>query len=217
MKQRRAGAHAGTHSKPECLTFEEAAAIPDGSLLALPCLRLGELRGKRVLVYGAGGSVGSGAVQLLARHFDAEVTAVCDTQSVEVVGSLGAREVIDRLKEDFTTRPAVYDVIFDAVGKSSYRRCRRSLAPGGSYVTMDLGFMYHAPLLALTTRILGRKRLRLGVGRYRKKDLLFVSELVEKGEYSPVIDRRYPLEEVVEATRYVESGQKTGSVVLSVS
>ncbi len=203
--------------KPGNLTFEEAAAIPDGSLLALTCLRPSELRGKRVLVYGAGGSVGSAAVQLLAHHFEAEVTAVCDTKSLEIVRSLGAREVIDRLHEDFTTRATSYDVIFDAVGRSSYRRCRGSLAPGGSYVTMDLGFMYHVPLLALATRIVGSKRARVGIGRYRKQDLLFVSDLVEEGEYVPVIDRRYTLEEVIEATRYVDSGQKTGSVVLTIS
>jgi NADPH:quinone reductase-like Zn-dependent oxidoreductase len=205
--------------KPESLTFEEAAAIPDGSLLALTCLRPADLRGKRVLVYGAGGSVGSAAVQLLAHHFEAEVTAVCDTTSLEVVRSLGPRDVIDRLHEDFTTRAASYDVIFDAVGRTSFRRCRRSLVPGGSYVTMDLGFMYHVPFLALVTlvtRILGSKRVRVGVGRYRQQDLLFVSDLVQGGEYRPVIDRRYTLEEVVEATRYVDSGQKTGSVVLSI-
>jgi NADPH:quinone reductase-like Zn-dependent oxidoreductase len=202
--------------KPKSLTFEESAAIPDGSLLALTCLRPAELREKRVLVYGAGGSVGSAAVQLLARHFEAEVTAVCDTKSVEVVVSLGAREVIDRLNEDFTARAASYDVIFDAVGKTSYRRCRGSLAPGGSYVTMDLGFMYHVPFLALATRFLGSKRARIGIGRYRKQDLLFVTDLLERGEYRPVIDRRYTLEEVVEATRYVDSGQKTGSVVLTI-
>jgi NADPH:quinone reductase-like Zn-dependent oxidoreductase len=124
--------------------------------------------------------------------------------------------VIDRLNEDFTARAASYDVIFDAVGKTSYRRCRGSLAPGGSYVTMDLGFMYHVPFLALATRFLGSKRARIGIGRYRKQDLLFVTDLLERGEYRPVIDRRYTLEEVVEATRYVDSGQKTGSVVLTI-
>jgi NADPH:quinone reductase-like Zn-dependent oxidoreductase len=204
--------------KPEGLTFEEAAAIPDGSLLALTCLRPAyPLRGKTVLVYGAAGSVGTAAVQLLAHHFDAEVTAVCDTKDVELVRSLGARDVVDRFREDFTKTGETYDVIFDAVGKHSFRRCRRSLKSGGIYISMDLGFMYHVPLLGLVTRFVGSKRATLGLGRYRKEDLLLVKELVEAGKYRPVIDRRYALDEVVEATRYVESGQKTGNVVLTVS
>jgi NADPH:quinone reductase-like Zn-dependent oxidoreductase len=177
--------------KPTGLTYEEAAAVPEGSLLALTCLRPADpLQGKSVLVYGAAGSVGTAAVQLLVHHFDADVTAVCDT----------------------------YDVIFDAVGKHSFRRCRRSLKPGGMYISMDLGFLYHVPFLALATRFVGSRRAKLGIGRYRKEDLLLVKELVEAGKYRPVIDRRYAsLDEIVEATRYVETGQKTGNVVLRVS
>jgi len=204
--------------KPAGLTFEEAAAIPDGSLLALTCLRPAEpLRGKSVLVYGAAGSIGTAAVQLLAHHFEAEVTAVCDTNDVELVGSLGARAVLDRFREDFTKSGQTYDVVFDAVGKHSFRRCRRSLEPGGIYITVDLGFLYHVPLLTLATRFVGSRRARLGVGRYRKEDLLLIKELVEAGKYRPVIDRTYGLDEIVEAARYVESGQKTGNVVLRVS
>jgi NADPH:quinone reductase-like Zn-dependent oxidoreductase len=204
--------------KPTGLTYEEAAAMPDGSLLALSCLRPAfPLRGKSVLVYGAAGSVGTAAVQLLAHHFEAEVTGVCDTKDVELVRSLGARDVHDRFREDFTKSGKTYDVIFDAVGKHSFRRCRRSLKPGGIYISMDLGFMYHVPLLALTTRFVGSRRATLGLGRYRKEDLVLVKELVETGKYRPVIDRRYALDEVVEATRYVETGQKTGNVVLRVS
>jgi NADPH:quinone reductase-like Zn-dependent oxidoreductase len=204
--------------KPKGLTFEEAAAVPDGSLLALTCLRPAyPLRGKSVLVYGAAGSIGTAAVQLLARHFEADVTAVCDTKDVELVRSLGAREVLDRLLEDFTKNGRTYDVIFDAVGKHSFRRCRRSLKPGGVYITVDLGFMYHVPLAALVTRFVGSRRAKLGIGRYRKEDLALVKELVDAGKYRPVIDRTYELGEVVDATRYVETGQKTGSVVLRVS
>jgi NADPH:quinone reductase-like Zn-dependent oxidoreductase len=204
--------------KPTGLRYEEAAAVPDGSLLALTCLRsVWPLRGKSVLVYGAAGSIGTAAVQLLAHHFEAEVTAVCDTKDVELVGSLGARDVLDRLREDFTKNGQTYDVIFDAVGKHSFRRCRHSLKPGGTYITVDLGFMYHVPLLALATRLVGSKRAKLGIGRYRKEDLVLVTELVETGKYRPVIDRIYALDEVVEATRYVESGEKTGNVVLRVS
>jgi NADPH:quinone reductase-like Zn-dependent oxidoreductase len=204
--------------KPKGLPYEEAAAIPDGSLLALTCLRPAyPLRRKSVLVYGAAGSVGTAAVQLLAHHFEAEVTAVCDTKDVDVVRSLGSRKVLDRFREDFTKNGETYDVIFDAVGKHSFRRCRRSLKPGGIYISMDVGFMYHVPLLGLITRFVGSRRATLGIGRYRKEDLLLVKELVETGKYRPVIDRRYALDDVAEANRYVESGQKTGNVVLRVS
>jgi NADPH:quinone reductase-like Zn-dependent oxidoreductase len=204
--------------KPNALTFEEAAAVPDGSLLGLSCLRPAEpLTGKSVVVYGAAGSIGTAAVQLLVNHFGAQVTAVCDTKDVELVRSLGARKVLDRFHEDFTATGETYDVVFDAVGMHSFRRCRRSLKAGGIYITVDLGFMYHVPLLALTTRSTGRRRARLGIGRYRREDLLLVKELVEAGKYRPVVDRTYPLDEVVEATRYVETGQKTGNVVLLVS
>ncbi len=203
--------------KPTALTYEEAAAVPDGSLLALTCLRPADpLKGKSVLVYGAAGSIGTAAVQLLAHHFDAEVTAVCDTKDVELVRSLGAREVLDRFREDFTKNDKTYDVIFDAVGKHSFLRSRRSLKPGGIYITLDLGFMYHAPLVVLSTRLVGSRRAKLAVGRYRRKDLLLVKELIDAGKYRPVIDRRYALDEVVEANRYVETGQKTGNVVLRV-
>jgi NADPH:quinone reductase-like Zn-dependent oxidoreductase len=204
--------------KPAGLTYEEAAAVPDGSLLALSCLRPAyPLRGMSVLVYGAAGSIGTAAVQLLAHHFEAEVTAVCDTKDVELVRSLGARDVLDRFREDFTKNGKTYDVIFDAVGKHSFRRSRESLTPGGIYISVDLGFMYHVPLLGLVTRFVGSKRATLGLGRYRKEDLLLVRELVDTGKYRPVIDRTYALDEVVEATRYVETGQKTGNVVLRVS
>jgi len=204
--------------KPTGLTYEEAAAVPDGSLLALTCLRpAAPLRGKSVLVYGAAGSIGTATVQLLAHHFEAEVTAVSDTKDVELVQSLGAPDVLDRFHEDFTKNGKTYDVIFDAVGKHSFRRSRRSLKPRGIYITADLGFMYHVPLLALVTRFAGSKRAKLGIGRYRKEDLLLVKELVDAGKYRPVIDRTYTLDEVVEATRYVETGQKTGNVVLRVS
>jgi NADPH:quinone reductase-like Zn-dependent oxidoreductase len=204
--------------KPAGLAFDEAAAVPDGSLLALTCLEPAyPLQGKSVLVYGAAGSIGTASVQLLAHHFEAEVTAVCDTKDVELMRSLGAREVLDRFREDFTKNGKTYDVVFDAVGKHSFRRSRRALKPGGIYITTDLGFMYHVPLLALATRFVGSKRGTLGFGRYRREDLALVKELVDAGKYRPVIDRRYALDEVVEATRYVETGQKTGNVVLRVS
>lgn len=199
-------------------TFEEATAIPDGSLLALTCLISAyPLRGKSVLVYGAAGSVGTAAVQLLANHFEVpEISAVCDTKDVEVVRSLGAHHVIDRFKEDFTKSGKSYDVIFDAVGKHSFRLCRHSLKQRGIYVSMDLGYGYHLPFLALITKLIGRKRATFGIGRYRKEDLLLIKELVEAGKYRPVIDRAYWLDDIVEANSYVESGQKTGNVVIRV-
>jgi NADPH:quinone reductase-like Zn-dependent oxidoreductase len=196
---------------PSGMSFEEAAPLCDGPCIALSCLRNVDLReGRSIVVYGASGSVGTAAVQL-ARRLGAHVTAVCNTTNVELVQSLGADEVIDYEREDFTENGKSYDVIFDAVGKHSYRRCRRSLAPGGVFVETDLGFMWHVPLLALTN-----KRVRLGVAKYTRDDAVLLKELVDAGEYRAVIDRVYPLEDVVEATRYVETGQKVGNVVLTV-
>jgi NADPH:quinone reductase-like Zn-dependent oxidoreductase len=154
-------------------------------------------------------------VQLLA-HDEVEVTAVCNTKNVELVQSLGAVEVIDYLHDDYTKNGKKYDVVLDAVGKQSFRQCRHSLKPGGIHITTDLGFMWHAPLMMLLTRLLGDKRSTIGVARYKKEDVLFLGELIEAGKYRAVIDRSYPLEDVVEATRYVETGEKTGNVVLVV-
>ncbi|HCF98976.1 MAG TPA: NAD(P)-dependent alcohol dehydrogenase, partial [Chloroflexi bacterium] len=139
------------------------------------------------------------------------------TKNLELVRSLGADRVIDYTKEDFTKNGQTYDVIFDAVGKHSFRRCRRSLKPGGMFIETDLGFMWHAPVLVLLTRWIGDKRVKIGVARYAKKDVLFLKGLIEAGKYRAVIDRTYPLEEVVAATRYVETGQKTGNLVLTVN
>jgi NADPH:quinone reductase-like Zn-dependent oxidoreductase len=201
---------------PEGLTFEEAAAVCDGGSLALGCLRKADLReGQSILVYGASGSIGTAAVQL-AKVLGAEVTAVCGTKNVQLVRTLGADHVVDYLREDFTQNGRTYDVIFDAVGKHSFWRCRGSLKPGGVYVETDLGFLWHVPLLALLSRWVGRKRVRLPLPDYSKQNVLFLKELIEAGRYRAVVDRSYPLEEVVEATAYVETEQKTGSVVLLV-
>jgi NADPH:quinone reductase-like Zn-dependent oxidoreductase len=201
---------------PAGMTFEEAAGVSDGVCSALSCLRKADLTTKpSVLVYGASGSIGTAAVQLL-KHLEIDITAVCNTKTVELVRSLGADEVIDYEREDFTKNGETYDVIFDAVGKHSFRRSRRSLKPGGIYITTDLGFMWHAPLLAVLTLWFGNKRSTIGVSRYKKEDVLLLKELVEAGRYRAVIDRSYPLEDVIEATRYVETGQKTGNVVLVV-
>ena len=197
---------------PDGVSYEEAAAVCDGACIALSCLVKADLReGRRILVYGASGSVGTAVVQI-AHHFGAHVTAVCNTKNVDLVRSLGADVVIDYLQQDFTKSGQTYDVVFDAWGRLSYRRSRGSLAPGGIFIGTDLGFMWHFPLLALLS-----KRVTMGIAKYRKEDVLFLKELIEKGEYRAVIDRRYPLEDVVEATRYVETGQKTGNVVLTVN
>ena len=202
---------------PAAMTFEEAAAVPDGACTALSCLRsAGPLKGRRIVVYGASGSIGTSAVQW-ARHLGAHVTAVCNTKNVELVRSLGADAVIDYLREDFTKNGQTYDVIFDAVGKHSFRRCRRSLRPRGIFIETDGGFLWHALALAVLTKWIGDKRVKLGLARYEKDDVLLLKELIEAGEYRAVIDRRYPLEDVVEATKYVETGQKTGNVVLTVT
>jgi NADPH:quinone reductase-like Zn-dependent oxidoreductase len=200
---------------PDGLSFEEAGAVCDGALLTLNVLRpAGRLEGKRILVYGASGSIGTAGVQL-AKHFGAHVTAVCNTKNVGLVRSLGADEVIDYLQEDFTKNGETYDVILDAVGKHSFRRCKRSLKPGGLYLPTD-GFRNLA--LWLLHKRFGDKKVVFELPpRMRKEDVLFLKGLIEAGEYRAVIDRRYPLEDVVEATRYVETQQKTGNVVLTVT
>jgi len=203
--------------KSSGLTFEEAAAIADGALAALVTLRrIGLREGQSIVVYGASGALGTAAVQL-AKHFRARVTAVCNTKNVELVRSLGADRVVDYTREDFTKSGERYDVVLDAVQKHSFRRSRRSLVPGGLYAATDLGFLWHVPLLALLSRWIGSRKVVFALGGPAKEDLALVAELIEAGRYRPVVDRTYPLEEVVEASRYVETGQKTGNVVLTVA
>jgi NADPH:quinone reductase-like Zn-dependent oxidoreductase len=210
----RAGAPLAT--MPAGVSFEEAAAVCDGGILALTCLRWARLQsGQDIMVYGASGAIGTAAVQL-AKHFGAHVTAVCNTPNVATVGALGADRVVDYTREEFTATDDRYDVVFDAVGKTSFRRCRHLVRPGGRFVETDLGFMWQNVPLALLTWRLGRTRVLVPIPKYRKEEVLFLRELVEAGRFRPVIDRRYPLDEIVEATRYVETGQKTGNVVITV-
>ena len=199
---------------PAGSTFEEMAAASDGPILVLNGFSPVEIEpGTKMLVYGASGSMGTAGVQL-AKHFGADVTAVCDTRHLEVVRSLGADDVIDYTKEDFRKNGLEYDVIFDAVGKHRFTRCKDSLKRGGAYLPTD-GYTNFA--MAFWGRWFGDKRVRLQLPpRYKKEYVLLVKQLVEAGEYRPVVDRTYPLEDVVEATRYVETGQKTGNVVLTV-
>ena len=198
---------------PTALSFEEGAAITDGGLNALWCLRQAGLhKGERILIYGASGAIGTAGVQL-ARYFGAQVTAVCGAKNFDLVRSLGADAVIDYTVEDFTKNGVMYDVIFDAVGKHSFSRCRDSLKPGGSYLATDgLGNFF----LALWHRRFGDKKVRFALPpRYTKEDAVLLKELIETGRFRPVVDRCLGFEKVVEAVRYVETEQKTGNVILT--
>jgi NADPH:quinone reductase-like Zn-dependent oxidoreductase len=204
--------------KPAGMSFDEAAAICDGASQALGTLRQADVQeGRRLVIYGASGSLGTAAVQL-AKHFGAHVTAVCGTNHVDLVRSLGADEVIDYRQQDFTKNGQTYDAIIDAVGKYSFRRGRRSLKPGGVYVATDGGrFLVETIALLVVTRWVGSKRVRSGIGRRIKQDVLFLKDLIEAGEFRAVVDRRYPMDQVVEAHRYVEEWHKAGNVVLTIS
>ena len=203
-------------TKPANMTYEEAAAVCDGATLALTCLSKANIQsGQTVLINGASGSIGTAAVQL-AKYYGAEVTGVCSTMNLELVKSLGADKVIDYTKDDFTKNGQTYDVIFDAVGKSSFSRCKSLMKRGGIFFSTGLGFLVQNPFLALWTSKIGSKKVMFPIPKYTKQDVLFFKELIEAGKLTSVIDRRYPLEQIVEAYRYVEKGQKTGNVVITV-
>ena len=206
--------------KPANMSYEEAASIPNGALTALPFLRdKGNIkRGQSVMIYGASGSVGSAAIQL-ARHFEAEVSGVCSTSNMEMVKSLGADHVIDYTKDDFTENGKTHDIIFDTVGKRSFSECKSSLTDSGIYLaTVPTPAMM---LQALWTAKSASKKVKFAATGLRTasekvKDLVFLTELIESGKIKPVIDRRYPLEQIAEAHRYVENGHKKGNVVITV-
>ena len=202
---------------PAGMSFDEAAAICDGASQALATLRAADVRaGQRIVIYGASGSLGTAAVQL-GKHLGAHVTAVCNTDNVELVRSLGADVVVDYLKEDFTKNGQTYDAIIDAVGKYAFHWGRRGLKPGGVYVETDLGpHKLETIAMTIVSRWAGKKRLKFAGGRKTKNDVLYMKELIEAGKFRAVIDRRYPMEQVVEAHRYVETWQKAGNVVMTV-
>jgi len=202
-------------TKPTNMNYEEAAAVCDGAMLAFTYIRKTNLqKGDKILIYGASGSIGTAAVQL-AKYYEAQVTAVCNTKNLELVKSLGADEVIDYTKDDFTKIGQTYKVVYDAVGKTSFFRCKNLIKKGGVYLSTDLGFLAQNLFLVLWTKIFGSKKVIFPIPKDRKEDVAFFKELVEAGKYKAVIDRRYPLEHIVEAYRYVEEGQKTGNVVIT--
>ncbi|MCP4760148.1 MAG: NAD(P)-dependent alcohol dehydrogenase [archaeon] len=201
--------------KPTNMTYEEAAAVQQGALTALYFLKRTNIqRGQKVLIFGASGGVGTFAVQL-AKHYGAEVTGVASTTKLELVKSLGADKVIDYTKEDFTENGEVYDIIFDTVGKSDVKRGKSSLKKDGFYLFTTFGL----PKLfqILWHRRKGDMKVFLGTLNEKAEDLIYLKELIETGILKSVIDRRYPLEQAAEAHRYVETGQKKGQVVITMS
>jgi NADPH:quinone reductase-like Zn-dependent oxidoreductase len=204
----------GLAIKPTNMTYEEAATVPFGGRDALHFLRKGNIQsGDRILINGAGGSIGTFAVQL-AKQFGAEVTAVDSASKLDMLRSLGADHVIDYTTEDFTTNGEVYDVIFDVVGKLSFSRSKRSIKPNGTYLLANpLGSQM---IIGPWTRMTSSKKVIMETASASTEDLIYLKELIEAGKLITVIDRRYPLEQTAEAHRYVETGQKMGNLVITV-
>lgn len=201
---------------PDNLNFEEAAAITEGAHYALCDLRAAKVTsGQNVMVYGATGAIGSAAVQLL-KVLGAHVTAICNTKNIELIKSLGADIIIDYQTEDFSKTEKRFDFIFDAVGKSSFGKCKSLLKKKGIYISTEFGKNAENVFWALTTPVWGRKKVLFPLPTINKEDVIYLKELVEKRMFRPVIDRQYKLEEIVEAYKYVESGQKTGNVIIKI-
>lgn len=199
--------------KPPSLSYDEAAALSFGGTTALDFLRRGKLQsGERILVNGASGGVGTAAVQL-AKHFGADVTGVCSTANMELVRSLGASHVIDYTKEDFTQNGETYDVIVDTVGTAPFSRSKDSLKAGGRLLMVLAGLpdMLQIPWVSMTSS----KKVIAGPAAVRAEDLRFLAGLAQAGEFKPVIDRRYPFEQIAEAHRYVDTGRKKGNVIIT--
>lgn len=203
-------------TKPVNMSYNEAAAVCDGLFLAMNLIRKIDFTTKpAILINGATGSIGSACVQL-AKHYGAKkITAVCNSANFELVRSLGADETIDYTKEDFTNNGQLYDVVLDAVGKSSFFRCKKLLKPKGIYISTELGYLGQNIFLALLTPIMGGKQVKFPIPKDCKEDIILFKELIEAGEYKAVIDKIYPLEQIIEAVKYVESGQKIGNVVIT--
>ena len=206
--------HAAICQKPVNMKNEEAAAVCDGLMLAFNYLGRVDFQKRRsILIYGASGSIGTAAVQL-AKYYGATVTAVCNTKNSGLVKSLGADRVIDYTKEDFTRDAEKYDVVLDAVGKTSFFRCKKLMKKDAIYFSTDLGFLAQNIFLPLWTAVFGGRKVKFPIPRVTRKEVELFKEIIEKGKYRAVIDRSYPLERIVEAYRYVETGEKTGNVVI---
>ncbi len=200
--------------KPATMTHEQAAAVPYGAIMATSLLRRANVQpGQKVLINGASGGIGSAAVQL-AKHYGAEVTGVCGTPRLDYVKALGADQVVDYTKQDFAQNGETYDLIFDVLGKSSFARCQNSLAPNGIYLLAS--FKTKALLQMLRTRMSGSQKVICAFADEKAAHLEFVGKLAESGAYKTVVDRSFPLEQAAQAHRYVESGSRTGAVVLLV-
>jgi len=200
---------------PDHISYEEAAASLEGAHYAYNFINKVDLQpGQRVLVNGATGAIGSAAVQLL-KYYGAHVTAVCRTKNTELVKSIGADQVIDYTKEDFTKMPGTYHFVFDAVGKSTFAKCKPLLEPGGVYISSELGPMVQNPFLAMITPITGGKKVVFPVPSDCRRSVLLIKKLIEEGKFKAVIDRKYPLAAIANAYRYVETGEKTGNVVIT--
>jgi NADPH:quinone reductase-like Zn-dependent oxidoreductase len=200
--------------KPTNITYEEASAVPNGGLEALCYLRQGNIHsGQKVLINGAGGTIGTFAIQI-AKYFNAEVTGVDSTEKLDILCSIGADQVIDYMQEDFTQKGEKYDFILDIVGKSSFSSCIKSLNQNGYYLIANRGLIQFVQ--GLWTKMTSSKKVIGGNASFKTGDLLFLKELIEVGKIKPVIDRCYPLEQIVEAHRYVETGQKKGQVVITI-
>lgn len=202
---------------PNNLNFDEAAPITEGAHYALNTIKASKVTaGQNVMVYGATGAIGSSAVQLL-KHFGVNVTAVCNTKNIDLVKSLGADVVVDYQTQDFTKTATKFQFIFDAVGKSSFKQCKPLLTEKGIYISTELGKNCANVFLAITTPLLSGKKVLFPIPTISKNDVLFLKELAEKGEYKPVVDRKYKLNQITEAYKYVETGQKTGNVILEIA
>ncbi|MBC8061688.1 MAG: NAD(P)-dependent alcohol dehydrogenase [Clostridiaceae bacterium] len=200
-------------TKPANMTYEEAASVPVGGLEALHYLRKGNIqRGQKVLINGAGGSIGTSAIQL-AKHFGAEVTGVDNTEKLDVMRSIGADKVIDFTREDFTKSGETYDVIFDVIGKSVFSHSVKSLKHNGRYLIGNPGLIQMVK--GLWTTMTSNKKVMFGSAIQKTEDLIFLKELIEAGKIKQVIDRRYPIEQIVEAHRYVDNGHKKGNLVIT--
>lgn len=201
---------------PNGVTFAEAAPGTEGAHYALSFMRTAGIdSGHDVLVYGATGAIGSAAVQLL-KHHGATVTGVCDTAHLELVKGLGADRVVDYTAGDFTRDEQSYDAVFDAVGKSTFGRCRRLLKPGGVYVSSDPGPRGQNLLLPLVTFLFRGRKVKFPIPKQDREMVRYFRDLLEAGKFKPLIDRQYPLDQIVDAYRYVETGQKIGNVVITV-